>query len=103
MLEVSVICVWLGCLSAYLASENQKFIAIKLKKRLGWVGFIALISGAIINACIVYSLIISLLIVFTLVMLCWVCIVIFNGHKSLRVLPVGIILFLAISILIRIA
>lgn len=102
MLEVSVICVWLGCLSAYLSSENQKFITVKLKKKLGWTGFAILVLAATVNANMVYSLIVSSLIVFILVMLCWVCIVMFNGHKSLRNIPIGIMCLLLVSMLVRI-
>lgn len=101
MLEISIICVWLGCLSAYLSSKNQNVTILQFNKALGWTGFTALILAAIINASTSYSLIVSLLIVLMLVMLCWVCIVLLHGHKSLRVIPNLIIGLLFISILIR--
>jgi hypothetical protein len=102
VIEISVILVWLGCLNAYLSSENQKFIQAKFKKTVGWVGFAILILAAIFNASMIYSFIVSSLIVFILVMLCWVCIVIFNGHKSFRLLPIGILCMLVISMLVKV-
>ena len=101
MLEISIICIWLGCLSAYLCSENQNVTAVQFKKALGWTGFIVLILAAIINTSMNYSLIVSLLMVLALVMICWVCVVLLHGHMSLRVIPNLIIGSLFISILIR--
>jgi hypothetical protein len=101
VLEISIICVWLGCLSAYLSSENRKITTVQFKNALGWTGFIALILAATINSSMNYSLIVSILMILALIMLCWVCIVLLHGHKSLRVIPNLIIGSLFISMLIR--
>jgi hypothetical protein len=102
VIEISVILVWFGCLNAYLSSENQKFIQVKFNKIVGWVGFAILILAATFNATMTYSFIVSSLIIFILVMLCWVCIVIFTGHKSFWLLPIGILCMLIISMLVKV-
>jgi hypothetical protein len=76
---------------------------MQFKKALGWIGFISLILAATINASMSYSLIVSLLMILALVILCWVCMVLLYGHKSLRVIPNLILGSLFISILIKLA
>lgn len=101
MIEVSVILIWLGCLSAYLSSTKQNLISAPFHKGLGWTGFIALLMAALIFTSIFYSVVVSSLFTLAVLMFSWISIVLIQGHKTLKVLPSVALVFLVLSTTIR--
>lgn len=86
MIELSISCVWLACLSAYLCSENQRLISTPLHKVLGWAGYAALMTIAYLFAVNLYSSSVALLVILASMMMSWLCIVLINGHRFLKAL-----------------
>jgi len=78
---------WLGCLVAFLGSEQQQLLTARLSKKHSLPIFSALVLASWLLFGSVYSGIIAALLILALVMVMWLVIVFVHGHLSITLLP----------------
>ena len=77
---VSVLILWLGCLTTFLASPQQKFLAKRLNKKLAWSVFATFYVVASVIASNTYPAVSAWILTFAIVSLMWVGTVFSLGH-----------------------
>ncbi len=84
---LAIIFLWLGCLSAFLGSEQQQLLTTKISKKLSLTVFSVLVLASWLLFTAVYSGVIAALLILSLVMVMWLVIVFVLGHLSIKLLP----------------
>ena len=84
---LSVLILWLGCLTTFLASSQQAFFPKRLSKKLAWPVFVCAYVLATWLATNVYPVISSAILTLVIVSLMWTSIVFIHGHIRTRLTP----------------
>jgi hypothetical protein len=84
---VAIIILWLGCLVAFLGSDQQKLLTTHLNKKISWTICTAFIVISWLLFSNVYSSVTAALLILSFVMVMWLVIIFVQGHFSIKLLP----------------
>lgn len=86
-MAVAIILLWLGCLMAFLGSDQQKLLTTTPSKKITLTAFSVLLIISWLLFCGFYSGITAALLILSLVMVMWLTIIFVQGHFSIKLLP----------------
>ena len=86
-MAVAIILLWLGCLIAFLGSEQQKLLTTTPSKKITLPAFSASLIISWLLFCNYYSGISAALLILLLVMVMWLGIIFVQGHLKIKLLP----------------
>lgn len=84
---MAIIFLWLGCLIAFLGSEQQKLITTNLNKSLSLSAFAVFVFTSWLLFSDAHSGVITALLIMSFMMVMWLIIIFVQGHLSIKLLP----------------